>query len=258
MNRRLLILLLFLAVSLQYCKVTKPVITEEQVRQEISEKPEKTGKIMGIPGYTEKCLGIDTINSITISKADAVITYQGDRYTARLTLYHKFDSIIYISAVSSGFEVFRGSVDKDTIRVIDRMNKVVYQTPLKKNFGYQHPVQFENLENLTSTYGCCNLMHKAKEYMNQSILFDLSEDFNNKKIYLDRQNFKLKKFEFINTRSGDYIIGNLEKDGSFIFYSNVIIGEFELKATGGEVIYNKQIAVDMNVNKRKYNYIDFQ
>ena len=169
-SRRIIIAVLILPLIFQQCKVTG-LLTEEKV-----------GIKKGIPGYNDLCLQSDSIKSVVISKVNALITFQGDRYETTVTIYHYFDSIVYLSAVSNGFEVFRGTIDKDTIQVIDRINKIVYFSPMKKQFGYQHPVDFKNLEILTNKYGCCKITDKAYEYSDEYILFDVSEDFIRKKI----------------------------------------------------------------------------
>ncbi len=65
-------------------------------------------------------------------KAESLIITEDERYEATVTIYAVKDSLIYMSAVNSGFEILRATVEPDTIRVIDRLNKVVYQTPVKK------------------------------------------------------------------------------------------------------------------------------
>jgi len=246
MNKFLILIILLLSFSLQQCKIVSVLGGESE-----KGKP-------GITGYMDLCLKADTIRTVTISKAEAIITFQGERYEAKLTLYHQLDSFIYISAVSSGYEVFRGTIDEDSIKFIDRVNKIVYHSPMRKRFGYQHPVSFNNLENLTSIFGVCQLLSEAQDYSDDYILFDTSEEFNNKKIYIDRQNFKLEKFEFLNTRSNEYIFGEKTETGTFLFSSNFILNDFEVKASGGEIVYNRNISINMEVNRRKYSFTELQ
>lgn len=231
---------------LQQCKVVEMIKT-----------PVETHKT-GLEGYNELCQRRDTIRSVSISKADAIVTFQGDRYETSISLYHLFDSIIFITAVNSGYEIFRGSVDRDTIRIIDRINKTVYLSPMHKRFGYQHPVNFQDLESLTSIFGCCNRMEYAHEISDDEILFDKSEDFITKKIYLDNELFYLKKFEFLHTRTNEYIVGEKLDHDSFRFFSNFLINDFEIKASGGELFYNRPVEVNMEVNRKRYSFIEIQ
>ena len=48
------------------------------------------------------------------------------------------------------------ALNKDSIKVINRLNKIVYSRPLKRQFGYQYPVDFEDLQNILSAYYLCD------------------------------------------------------------------------------------------------------
>lgn len=246
MNRKGLFIVIFIFLSFQQCKVMERI-------EVVGEKKE-----YGLQGYINQCQHLDTIKTVTISKADAIITFQGDRYEARLSLFHRLDSIIFLTAVSNGYEVFRGSVDHDSIRVIDRINRTVYISPMNKRFGYKHPVSFRNFETLTSLYGCCDLVGNAYDFLEGNILFDISEEFITRKIYLDRQTFGLNKFEFFNTRSNEYIVGEKQEGKGFRFFSNFLINDFEILASGGEIMYNQPMEVNMEVNRRRYSFIELQ
>ena len=63
-------------------------------------------------GMVQKCTALDTIQSILISKAEAILTFDNERYEVEVTLYSKKDSIIYLSAVNSGYEIIRASVEQ--------------------------------------------------------------------------------------------------------------------------------------------------
>ena len=79
---------------------------------------------------------------ILISKAEALFISDDERYEALVSIYAIRDSLIYMSAVNSGFEIIRASVDKDSIMVID--GSIRWFTPLvKKRLGYQNPVNFQ-------------------------------------------------------------------------------------------------------------------
>lgn len=239
-------ILLIIFMFIQQCKVIKPITDEVPVYKH------------GLEGYRELCMGTDTLRSILISKADAIIEFQGDRYETTLTLYHRIDSFIYVSAVSSGIEVFRGTIDHDTIRFIDRINKIVYHSPVKKRFGYQHPVSFSDLESLTSIYGCCMLLPQVQDFDEELLIFDGSKGYINKKVYIDKKKFKLQKFEFIQTKTNDYILGERTETDGMKFSSNFIVSDFEILAHGGELSYNRMIDIRMTVNRRKYSFIEFQ
>ena len=121
------------------------------------------------------CEENDTIQNILIKKAEAILTYDDERYEVNLTLYSKRDSIIYLSAVNSGYEILRASVKHDSIKVIDRLNKIVYSAPLERRFGYQYPVSFRDLQNLIANYYLCDDMLFAKDDQQNSIAYDFGK-----------------------------------------------------------------------------------
>ncbi len=104
----------------------------------------------------EACSGADTIRSILISKAETVFLLDDKKYEAQVSIYAVEDSLIYVSAVNSGFEIIRALVEPDTIQVIDRVNKVLYRTPVRKRFGYQNPLNFRDIQNLVSCHYLCD------------------------------------------------------------------------------------------------------
>ena len=106
--------MLFALLLLNECSAMKEVL-----------KPE-TPELHGMEGLIQKCNGSDSVHTILIKKAEAILVYDKERYEVSITLYSKRDSIIYLSAVNSGYEILRASVKQDSIKVIDRMNKIVY------------------------------------------------------------------------------------------------------------------------------------
>jgi len=216
------------------------------------EKP-GTGKLKGMEGLVQSCSYGDTIQSVLIKKAEAVLTYDNERYEVVLTLYSKRDSIIFLSAVNSGFEILRACADRDSVVVIDRLNKIVYSSPLKKRFGYQYPVNFDDLQNLINPGYLCDDLDKAKDDNNSSIVFEFDESNIKKRIILDRSGLDMKIFEFYHQKTDEYFMGE-RRDEDFIIYSNFMITKFDITATGGERTFNRELNVKMDVNPRKYTY----
>ena len=136
MNKGLLFMLALTAMALTQCKVAK-----EAQRQNAPVSK-------GVDGLREQCVSLDSVQTLLIKKVEAILMFNNERYEVTVTLYSKRDSIIYLSAVNSGFEIIRASVNKDSIKVIDRLNHIVYRTALKRKFGYQFPVSFNDLQNL--------------------------------------------------------------------------------------------------------------
>ncbi len=239
------ILLLFALLLLHECSAMKEVFK--------SEAPE----LHGMEGLMQNCTESDTIHTILIKKAEAILTYDQERYEVSITLYSKRDSIIYLSAVNSGYEILRASVKQDSIKVIDRMNKIVYRAPLKRRFGYQYPVSFNDLQNLISNSYLCNDVQFGIDDQQSSILFDFDEDYIKKRIILDRVDLNMNIFEFYHQKTDRYLMGE-RLENSIKIYSNFMITEFEIVASGGERSINRDIKIKMEVNPRKYTFTELR
>jgi hypothetical protein len=208
-------------------------------------------------GLEESCLGVDTIHSILISKAEAILTFDNERYEVNLTVYSKRDSIIYLSAVNSGYEILRASVMHDSIRVINRLDKIMYRSPLERRFGYQYPVNFRDLQNLIACQYLCNDLGVAHDDQMDNLVFEFDEKDLKKRIHLDRKDLRMRTFEFYHQQTHKYLMGEREKD-SFRIYSNFMITEFEIVARGGEITYNRDIKIKMDVNPRRYTFTELR
>jgi len=213
--------------------------------------------LLGMEGLEERCTGSDTIRSVLIKKAEAVLTYDQERYEVNLTLYSKRDSIIYLSAVNSGFEILRAAVDHDSIKVIDRMNKIVYRSPLQRRFGYQYPVNFKDLQNLIDRGYLCQYMHVGRDDKQSNIVFEFDEEHIKKRILLNRIDLGLNVFEFYHQRTNSYIMGEKTEDAVKI-YSNFMITDIEIIASGGERTINRDIKIKMDVNPRRYTFTELR
>lgn len=217
--------------------------------------PTANPRLYGMEDLIQECNTRDTLRSILISKAEAILTYDDERYEVELTLYSKRDSIIYLSAVNSGFEILRASVKQDSIKVIDRLNKIVYTTPLEKRFGYQYPVNFNDLQNLIDKRYLCDDLGFARDDQRSTIVFDFDERYIKKRIILNRMGMDLDVFEFYHQKTNQYLMGEY-RDEAIKIYSNFMIAEFEISANGGKRSFNREIDVKMEVNPRKYTFTE--
>ncbi len=239
------ILLLFALILLSECGAMKEVL-----------KPDLP-ELYGMDGLRQSCAGSDSVHTILIKKAEAILTYDKERYEVSVTLYSKRDSIIYLSAVSSGYEILRASVKHDSIKVIDRMNKIVYSTPLQRRFGYQYPVSFSDLQNLIANFYLCDDLQLGKDDQQNNIVFDFDEDYIKKRIILDRRDLNMNIFEFYHQKTERYLMGERLED-AFKIYSNFMITDIEILASGGERIINRDINIKMHVNPRKYTFTELR
>ena len=211
----------------------------------------------GMAGLEESCQGTDTIHSILISKAEAILTFDNERYEVNFTVYSKKDSIIYLSAVNSGYEILRASVMEDSIKVINRLDKIVYRSPLQRRFGYQYPVNFRDLQNLVTRHYLCRDLEFAHDDQMDQIVFEFDEDYVKKRIHLDRVGLLMRTFEFYHQQTDKYLMGERKED-AFRIYSNFMITNFEIVAWGGVTTYNTDVKIKMDVNPRRYTFTELR
>lgn len=245
MNKWLLFMWVLTAMALTQCKVTKEA---QRQRAPVS---------IGVDGLRQQCVSLDSVQSLLIKKAEAILMFDNERYEVTVTLYSKRDSIIYLSAVNTGYEIIRASVDKDSIKVIDRLNRIVYRTALKRKFGYQFPVSFNDLQNLIGRFYLCDDLELAEDDLIQNVKFEFDENYIKKRINLDRESLKLNMFEFYHQKTDQYLMGERSGDKLKV-YSNFMISKFEMQAKGGSVLYNQEIPVKMKVNPRKYTFTELR
>ena len=245
MNRTLVLIVIGAGLILYQCGVIKDI-----------QKP-AIPVLKGKEGMAWKCAAADTIHSFLISKAQALLMFDNERYEVSITLFSKKDSIIYLSAVNSGYEIMRASVDHDSIKVINRLNKIVYRAPLYRRFGYQYPVIFSDLQNILTEYYLCDDMELAFDDMENDLQFEFDQEHIKKRISMDRSLLQMKTFEFYHQKTDKYLMGEQTENG-FKIYSNFMITEFEIIATGGSIYFNQEVAVKMDVNPRKYTYTELR
>ncbi len=246
MNRNLWSLL-FLSVImlLTQCRAGRQIAADPQVEH------------VPLPGWPTGCTARDTIESFLLSKAEAIMIYDNERYEVTLTLYSKKDSILYLSAVNSGYEILRASVDHDSIKVIDRINKVVYRTPLHRRFGYQFPVNFSDLQRISSAYYLCEDLQDPDLSEQSRFELEFDQPQVKKRIVLRKDVMQMDIFEFYHHQTGKYLMGERVDDG-YRIYANLMIDYFEVVARGGTLEYNRNLRIKMDVNPRRYTYIELQ
>jgi len=212
---------------------------------------------IGMEGLEAKCIGTDTIQSFMISKAEAIITFDNERYEATITVYAKRDSILYLSAVNSGYEILRASVMQDSIKVINRLDKIVYTSALQRRFGYQYPVNFRDLQNLVAPHSLCEEISVAHDDLLDHIVFDFDDTHVKKRIHLDRVGLQMQTFEFYHRQTHKFLMGERQDDAIRI-YSNFMITNFEILARGGTTTYNRDVKIKMDVNPRRYTFTELR
>ena len=82
MSKRLLLIIVLTGIVLQQCRVSRELLQAEATIP------------TGIDGMRQVCIAQDTIRSILISKAEAILVFDNERYEVSVTLFSKKDSII--------------------------------------------------------------------------------------------------------------------------------------------------------------------
>jgi len=236
--------------------ITQCGVNRKLTAPEPTEVPDPGPARAGIEGLSEICLDYDTIRSVLISKAEAVFSSNDERYEATVSIYAIRDSLIYMSVVNSGFEIIRAAINNDSIIVIDRLNKVIYTSLVNKRLGYQNPVNFDDIQNLVSRYYLCDEIESAQEINFSQLGFNFNEPRIKKSIMLNRESLVMESFEFVHSETKSYFMGERSEEG-FKIFSNFMVNDFEVLAKGGEITYNKEIELKMNMNRRKYSFVNF-
>ncbi|HER07731.1 MAG TPA: DUF4292 domain-containing protein [Bacteroides sp.] len=264
-NRYLVMILLVAAMGLPQCKATREIQRNKEPAAEGSARGEKDEKVKeeikpSRPELTVLetiCLAEDTIKNIMIHGAEALIAFEDEKYEVKITLFVEKDSIIYLSAIYSGFEIIRASVEQNSIKLIDRLNRIVYRTPLNKEYGYQHPVNYRDLQCVVSRYFLCREGAQMLAGSGESVTYDMDETYIKKRIVAEKKDLSLRTFEFYHRKTNEYLMGERTGEGLKI-YTNFMIGNIVITARGGTTVYNHDVDVKMEVNEDKYTFIELQ
>ncbi len=208
-----------------------------------------------IPGVDSLCLNMEPYQSLYMNKIKARVIMDGEIYDAKVSLYYLPDSVIFISAANTGFEIVRVAITADSTVFINRIDKLVYIYRESK-LGYRPPVEFENLEYLLNKKLACEEIRSINGTAQREII-DFSVQDITRKITYDLNTLKINKFEFFHTKTNEYIVGEITSSDSLSVFSNYIFENVEIMAAGGEITYNKEIFVDLSFNKNKYTILEY-
>lgn len=194
-----------------------------------------------------------SFQSIYMNKIKATLHLDGERYDARISLYYIPDSIIFLTAANTGFEILRAAVTSDSIILINRIDKLVYVYK-EKELGYAPPVRFEDLEYLLNRSKMCNGLNR-KEKEKRDLTLDFSSQDIKKQISYSGKALKINGFEFFHKKTGEYIVGEANSDTLSVF-SNYIVKDVEIEAVAGELTMDKEMQVDLSFNRNKYTILE--
>ena len=201
------------------------------------------------------CDSLKIYKSLYINKISANILLGEESYDARLSMFYVPDSLFFVSAVNSGFEIVRIAVTKDSIIYINRLEKVVFIYKVNK-LAPPPPMNFEDLEILVNKSKLCNL--DEKEFTsNTELKIDRSEQNIAKEIIFSKFGLSLQKFEFFQKKTAEYVVGERRGKKEFVIYSNYLIDDLIIKTSGGVLEYDKEMNIDLSVNRKKYDIVYF-
>jgi hypothetical protein len=204
---------------------------------------------------TVHCDSLRTFNSEYISKINANVYLGEEQYNVRVSLYYVPDSLFYMSAVNSGFEIVRIGVLPDSIVIINRLDKAVYIKNID-NLATPSPILFKDLEYLLNRNLVCDEVEK-KQIGDTVVLVNRSVKDIKREIYYMADDLKPLKFEFFQKKTGEYIVGELTSDDIFVIYSNYIVKNLKIEGWGGVIEYNRVLNFDLSVNRDKYDIYYF-
>ncbi len=199
------------------------------------------------------CDTMRTYKSIYFSKINARILLDEEEYNAKVSLYYLPDSVFLVSAVNSGFEIVRIGVFKDSMVFINRLEKKVYLFK-KSDFGFQPPVTFKDIEYLVNKKLVCKegnaiVVGDSAVIVNRSVRNVLRE------IEYSSSDLALRRFEFFHKKTGEYVVGDQTMVNSLKILSNFFVGYFVIEGEGGEIEYDRDIGIELSINRRKYDII---
>jgi hypothetical protein len=201
------------------------------------------------------CDSLEPFSSAFISKVNAAVYLGDNQYNARVSVYYIPDSLFYMSAVNSGFEIIRIGVLPDSIVYINRLDKEVY-VQNTNDLSNPPPILFRDLEYLFNRNLVCDL--PGKKQIGDSVVFvNRSVKDIKREMFYRTVDLIPFKFEFFQKKTGEYVVGMFTADDLFVIYSNYIVKDLRIEAKGGVMEYNRVLSLDLNVNRKKYNIYYF-
>lgn len=209
-----------------------------------------------VPGsWRNHCDSLQFYETLYMSRVSADVIIGQNTYNSRLALYYVPDSLFFISAVNAGFEIVRIGITRDSAVFINRIDKLAFIYKSGEG-GNPPPLEFQDLEYLVNKRIVCDykgttINRDTVVVVNRS-LRDVTKVIN----YSDND-LSLRRFEFFQKKTGEYIVGEKAGDRRLVIFSNYIVGDLQIEAYGGQVELNRKMNVDMTINRKKYHITYF-
>jgi len=211
---------------------------------------ESQNDFRSFPELKAYCDSAKTFSSLFIHRIDSEFVIDDERYDAKLSVYYIPDSIIFLTASNTGFEIVRALVTKDSLILINRLDKMAYSYK-KSDSDLSSPFYFQDIEYLINKVLVCGEIGAAEPLENR-IFFNRSVQDVRKAIYYRVQDLSLDQFEFFNKKTNEYIVGEMNQEKQLEIYSNFIIDDLRIIARGGQMEFGRQIDASVKYNRRKY------
>ena len=199
------------------------------------------------------CDSVPDTRRLLIKKSSARMEWEGEMYEARLSLYYHEDSILFISAVNTGFEIIRAAITPDSIAVINRLDKLVY---IYKGKGF-YDSSPAHIQDVSAIFNPSELCREAdiQNLSRPPVRIDQSEGDIRKIIEYRKDDFALERFEFFHKKTYAYIMGERTEGDAFTIFVNYIIKDLVIYAEGGRILRGEMVSVNMDYNKARYTTI---
>lgn len=196
------------------------------------------------------CDSAQDFKSLYFNQANIQIHAGEENYVAKITIYYIPDSVIFVTAANSGFEVIRAGIWKDSTVFINRSEKEVYKIDTY-NSNAPPPVDFSDLELLINKNKWCNLQELKNE--KGKYILDRSVQDIKKVIKRNESDLGVTEFEFFQKKTGEYAVGERNENGILFVFSNYIVKDLELSVEIGGWLPDKVIDVNMDFNPLRYD-----
>ena len=199
------------------------------------------------------CLEAKKDSTLLIDDVRAEIDWEDEVYRAEINIYYIKDSALYFNAQKAGFEIIRGVITEDSMMLINRMDKRVY-THYTANIERPVPIDFQEVKLLVDKNELCGESNIFTD-KDHSIRIDHSQKGIRSYINYKRAGLMLQRFEFYNTNTDEYFVGERTGPSSFTMYANYVVQDMVIRTEGGRVRKDKEVLFSMSYNKSKYQRI---
>jgi hypothetical protein len=241
-------------VNKSFLLVSFVIILSCSPQRELS-RNQIVGEVVPSASWRYHCDSLPSYESLYMKGISADLIIGDKTYNSKLALYYVPGSLFFISAVNAGFEIVRIGITGDSAVFINRIDKLAYIYKSGENEN-PPPIEFRDLEYLVNKHVVCTF--KDAEFKRDGeVVVDRSLRDVRKVINYSDNDLTLRRFEFFQKKTGEYIVGKQAIDHKLIIYSNYLVGDLQIEAYGGQFELNRKINADMSFNIKKYNTIYF-